>query len=300
MSEVAAPAPVTTPTNQNIPPPSPLVADKAAEQAEAPKAEAKESKPDTERFEMKVNGKVVHVNRSEAIRLAQLGHAATERFESAAQKEKKIDAILANAKKNPIAALQELGLSKEELRERLEEYYSREYIEPETLTEEQRKYKAMERELEERRAAEKEWKQKQQEEQDRVETDAARVTFEKQIIDAMETYKLAKTKRNLRAIAYNMKVNLDRGINAPMELIIDQVKREQKAEDAELSTYSYQDILERFGQEFINKIRAEDLKQLRDRRAKQGAPSFSELAKPATQTKITMREASAKLKAMIG
>lgn len=307
MSETATPATSSAPATQTTPA-APGVQDTGHE-AKLPVApdatEHKETaKPKaTEKYEIKVNGKTKLVGRDELIRLAQISEAATERFESASQKERKAQQIIDQARQNPMAALLDpaLGLSKEQVRASMEEWYNREFIEPELLTEDQRKYKALSEEnAMYRKLQQEEMKRTQQAANEKAEAEYTE-HFQKQIIDAMEQYKLPKTKSSVKRIAFYMRQALANGWEAPMDLIIQRVKEDRRTEDDEINEYSYEDIVDRFGEEFVKKVIAENLKRLRDKRAATGGSSISSKAlEPSFRdpNKITMREAGLRLKAM--
>lgn len=295
-------APQTNPNEQA----APLA---ASAKTEAPKAEATEPKSveatreNQGKYEIKVNGKSRWVSRDELIKLAQLSESANERFESAVQKERRVQEILRTAKSNPIQALQdpELGLTKEQIRAAVEDWYHREYVEPETLTPEQKRLRDLERENaifkkmqeEQRLLAEKEA-------QERAEAEYAE-HFQKQIIDAMDANRLPKTKSMVKRIAFYMRQSLANGWEAPMDLIIQKVKDDRRNEDAEINEYGYDDIVDRFGEEFVDRLMAEKVKRLKEKRALSGAQSFGGKTPEPSESKrdtISMSEAARRLKAL--
>lgn len=267
MSEAA---PVVETAQQNTPPPN-----ATQKEPQAPKDAPKAPAAQEERHEIKWNGKTKSVTTSELKRLAQLGETATERFETAAQKEKRADAIIKKAPENPIEALIDLGLTEEQIRDKMEAWYNKKFIEPETLTAEQRKIKEYEERLSKYEAEEKKKADAARREADQKADAEHTEHFQKQIIDAMEANKLPKTKTMVKKIAFYMRQSLANGWEAPMELIIQKVKEDRKNEDSEINEYSYDDIVDRFGEDFIKKVIAENLKRLRDKRSASGGASFS-------------------------
>jgi hypothetical protein len=279
------------------------IATKDATKAAKPAKEAKVEVPKAEdKYEIKINGKTKLVNRDELIRLAQLSEAANERFESAAQKEKRINQLIGKAKESPIQALMdpELGLTKEEIRAKMEDWYNREFIEPETLTKEQRELKEAKEKLAFYQKAEAEQQERlRKEAESKAESEYAE-KFQKEIIDAVEKNKLPKTKGMVKKIAFYMRQNLLNGFDAPMELIIQKVKEDRKNELTEFNDYDYDQIVDAFGEEFIAKLLSENLKRIRDKRASTGKSFSSKELEPGGKKpeKISMAEAAKRLKAM--
>jgi hypothetical protein len=220
-------------------------------------------------FEVKVNGKTLKMSRDEVIAHAQMSHAAQARFEEAARTRKSVDKIISTAKNNPIQALMdpELGLTKDQIRDAFEKWYTQEYIEPESLTPEQRKSKEMERELEKYRTSEKEMREKMEREQQEKLTATQREYLQNQIIEAMDKSGLPRTKFFAQRMAFYMRENLRQGWDAPLDLIVSQVKKEHQERNAEISKdATVEQLVEMFGEDVINKIRRHDLEQLRKRR----------------------------------
>jgi hypothetical protein len=262
--------------------------------------------PPVETFEVKVNGKVRKMTRDELIRSAQLAEAAHERFEQAAQKERQAQQIIERAKKNPIEALRDpaLGLSQEQIREAVEAWYAKEFIEPETLTEEQRKLKAYEEELKRYKDQEAEAEKRRLAEEEEKLTAHQRETLQKQIIDALEANHLPRNKFTVSRIAFYMRQAALKGFEAPMDLIVSQVRKERSdlISDLAQSTSSYEQMVETFGEDFINRIRQEDLKRLREGRLKASGGAFvteqGDSSEHSSREKIDMSEVQARLRKM--
>lgn len=316
MSEVAA-APVAAPVSSPTPAPAPVAPSPTGQNApDAPslkqgnteKRAVSTPPAQPEYFEVKVDGKTKRMTRDELIRSAQLGMSATERFESAAQKEKQIASILDSAKKNPIQALMDpaLGLTKEQIREAVEAWYAQEFIEPDTLSKEELRARNAERELKTYKEREADAKAKAQaEEEDRL-TSQQREIMQKQIIDSIEEHKLPKNKFTVSRIAFYMRQAALKGFDAPMDLIVSQVKKERNDLIADLahSAPGYDQLVEIFGEETINRIRTEDLKRLREgKAAKLGMPVFPGSSEGGSEPKdksgkIDMSEVTRRLKQM--
>lgn len=251
---------------------SSVQADSGAKNNEAPKQVGNDL------FEVKVNGKVIKMSRDEVIQHASMSHAAQSKFEEAAKSRKQVEKILATAKSNPIQALMDpaLGLTKEQIRDAFEQWYSKEYIEPETLSPEQRKYKEMQEKLSKYEQEEKEKREKEERESEEKLTSQAREHLQEQIKEAIETSGLPKTRFLAERMAFYMLKNLQNGWDAPIQVIVNQVKQEQKAMLANLTESSdVETLINTFGEGVINKIRRYDLEKLRSSRQNQ-APSFKQ------------------------
>ncbi len=266
------------------------------------KQEAKAPQAQAEKYEIKVNGKVKQVTKDELIRLAQLSEAATDKFETAAQKEKRIQSILSKAKTNPMEALMDpdLGLTKEQIRGFVEDWYNREFIEPDTLTPEQKRLKELERENAQFKKIQQEAEEKaKQEAEAKAEAEYTQV-FQQEIIDAIEANKLPKTKSTVKKIAFYKRQALLNGWEAPMELICEKVRSDIKSEDSEVESYTYDDFVNRFGEKLIKKLISEDLKRIREKREGASKSFSNDELKPSSKKsdKVSMRDAAKKLKEM--
>lgn len=268
---ITAPAPTPSTTTstqsagdspgQSLPQASP----KAQTQALAQTPQTSQS----ELFEVKVNGKTVKMTRQEVIDNASMVHAANERFNEASRLRKEYEEKQTKYAKNPLDAFLDHAktLPPEERRKLLEEYYMREYIEPETLSKE-------ERALREREAKISQWEKEQAERADQEKrqqeeqlTTKEREFLQSQIIEAMESSGLPKTKFFVQRMAFYMRQNLINGWQAPLPLIVKQVQNERQTMMSDLSSdASAEQLISLLGDGIINKIRAHDLQKLRDSR----------------------------------
>jgi hypothetical protein len=231
-------------------------------------SEPAESKPE-EYFDVKVNGRNIKMTRQEVIDHASMSHAANDKFNEAKRTRQEVDKILSRAKSNPLEALMDpaLGLTRDQLRDAVEKWYSKEFIEPEALSPEERKMKEYEERIKGYETQEKEKKEQAEREAEEKMTSHQREFLQGQIIEALEKSNLPKTKETVRKMAFYMRQNLVNGWDAPMEMIIRQVKNErQNSVRDEVSNSNAEQLIDLFGEELINKIRQHDLKQLRDRR----------------------------------
>lgn len=229
----------------------------------------------TEKYEVKVNGKTMQLSREELIRQAQLGYSANERFDSASKQTKAIEAIVGKFKTNPMEALLDpkLGLSKDQVRAAMEEWYTREFIEPEQMTPEQLRLRNAEAKIKQYEDDERTKVAKEAEAQMEALTSKERESVQTQITSALDASGLPKTKFIVSRMAFYMHKNIQSGWDAPMEVIIDQVKNEQRSMLSNLTESSDADALSALlGDGFINKLRKHDLMRLRQRRAGGIAP----------------------------
>ncbi len=230
----------------------------------------------TDIFEVKVNGKTVKMTRQEVIDHASMSHAANDKFNEAKKTRSEVDRIIKSAKSNPIEALMDpaLGLTKDQIRDAFEKWYAKEYIEPETLTADQKRIREQEERLSKYEQQDKEKKEREEKEQEDKLTHHQREFLQGQIIEALEKSNLPKTKETVRKIAFYMRQNLANGWEAPMEMIIRQVKNDRQGSFRdEIENCSIEQAVELLGEGFMNKVRSHDLQKLRERRQLPGQVS---------------------------
>ena len=205
----------------------------------------------------------------ELINNASMAHAAQSKFDEGAKARKEMAALKERFSKTPIEALldPEFKLTKDQLREKIEAFYNREFIEPEQLTPDQRKVKEYEEKLKRYEEQELEAKKRQEQEQEDAITNKEREFLQSQIIEAMEKSGLPKSKELVKRMAFYMRQNLQNGWEAPIDMIINQVKRERQEMMSDLTeNSSAEQLISLLGEGVINKIRKFDLDRLRARR----------------------------------
>lgn len=227
----------------------------------------------TEMFEVKVNGKAIKMTKQEMMDRASLAEAAQQKFEEASKIRKKYESREEIYKKNRMQAFLDAtaDMTPEKRRETLESYYSENYIEADAMSEEQKQIKAYKAKLAKYEQEEKEKLELAEKTEAEKQTTEQRQHLQTQIIEAIDKSGLPKSKEVVKKIAFYMRQNLMNGWDAPMDLIIRQVKNERQStyrDDLENSTA--EQIIEIFGEGLITKIRQYDLKQLRDRRQNGG------------------------------
>lgn len=220
-------------------------------------------------FEIKSNGRVVKMTRREVIDHASMSYAATAKFQEAAQTRKQVDKIINTAKTSPIEALMDpsLGLTKDQIRDAFEKWYKKEYIDPETLSPQEREFNSMKEELERRRREDQDRDVRTKQEKEQLETAQYRQEYERQIVEALEKSDLPKTKYIASRVAFYLRQNNQNGWDAPMSLIVSQVKREQQQlMTGQLSGIDGDGLIGLLGEDIVNKIRQADLRRLRSKR----------------------------------
>ncbi len=219
--------------------------------------------------EVKVNGKMVKMTRQEMRDRASMSFAAQQKFDEAKKDRQYADGVKTNLKTKMMETLMDpaLGLSRDEIRKEFENWYHREFIEPESLTEDQRKLKDYESKLKKYEEQEQEKRSKEEQDQQDQLTAKQRDYLHGQIIEAMETSGLPKTKFFASRMAFYMRQNALNGWEAPIDMIVKQVKNERQAIMSDMSEgSSAEQLISMLGDGVINKIRQHDLKQLRERR----------------------------------
>lgn len=231
-------------------------------------------------FDVKVDGKTVKMSREEVLKHASLSSRAHEKFEEAAKLSKAAEAKLSKIK-TPKAALaflnsEESGLNKDEVRAEFENWYKETYIDPEGMSEEQRELMELKKEKQrwESERAERERLQKEAEERELDQVESQRV--QRELTEMLEEAGMPKTKFTASRLAYWIRVNEAKGINAPKELILQQVKQEQNGivnsylknaiQYGEEAPDRLVQWLGEDGKQFINLLRKYDLKQIRAKR----------------------------------
>lgn len=234
----------------------------AAEKAEAPKP------PQHIEFE----GKKYSAQELKA-KLA-LAEGAYQKFESAAQERKKIEAIQQRFDADPLEAtimyFESKGLPRNEAeamaRSKFEKSYKTRFIDPEGMTPEQREAAQYKKELEDTKAKLKERDDADAKVAADKEGQAVRESMQKEIIDVIEKSGMPKTRFTANRVAFWMRQNLANGYDAPPEVITQQVKDEGKSIITSMLGESTPDqMVEMLGEDIIKKLRTYDLSRLQKR-----------------------------------
>jgi hypothetical protein len=240
--------------------------DQGTQQQSSPKGTEPSS---SEMYDVKINGRVMKMSRDQLIAHAQQSAAAQQRFEEASTIRKQVDKIISTAKENPIQALMDptLGLSKQQIRDAFESWYMKEFVEPETLTPEQRAHKERDERLAQYEKTEKErLEQERRTEEDKV-MGNYRDHYSKQIVEAMDKHGLPRTKDMAQRMAFYLRKSLQNGWEAPMELIVSQVREDQRGIVSNITeAMEVPQLIELLGEGVVKKIQKFYLEQLRTTR----------------------------------
>jgi hypothetical protein len=227
--------------------------------------------PPPKTYEVKVNGKIQRMTEDEVLARARMAEAAEQRFNEAAKIKKSAEAAIGRIRdpEQMMDALMDpaLGLSKDQIRQKFEEWYEREFIEPEKLTEDQKKLREAEKQIKKYADEAKQREQaKQQAEQEEL-TAKARGEIQQQIIEALETNALPKTNFTVRRLAYWIQRNQANGFNAPTSLLVSQVRNEFNSSMRDMvESADGEALVQLLGDGIIQKLRKYDLEQLRKMR----------------------------------
>ncbi len=158
-------------------------------------------------------------------------------------------------------------LPPEQRRKAVEDFYMKEYIEPETLSADQKRIKEYEAQLKKYQDDELANKQKLENDEQEKLTNQQREYLQGQIIEAMEASGLPKTKFFVSRMAFYMRENMKNGWEAPIGMIVKQVQNERQSIMSDMAEgASPEQLIALLGDGVTNKIRAHDLKLLRERR----------------------------------
>ncbi len=248
---------------------------------------------DEQKYTIKVNGREKQVTLAELTKYAQMGDSATERYKEAMSIRKNAESIINKAKSNPIEALFEAGLSKDQVKDYMEKWYAKEYIEPETLSKEERRIKELEERLEQAGKRDKELEEQRLAEQ----TQKMTQHWQQKIIETIDTYKLPKTEWVAQKILQYAKENLDKDYNAPMEVIAELVRDDIERQNIDMVRgRSVQELIHLLGDETVQSIYKHYLTELRAKRGLQEAPKEPQPVQP--KERLTSRDVDQRLKQM--
>lgn len=272
-TSVAAPAAPASGSTPNAPVASSAPAATGAA-ATAPAAPAKLAPAKV--WELKVNGKPQKFTEEQLLARASQSEAADQKFQEAAQMRKQNEAALGRLKDPAqfIEALQDpaLGLTKEQIREAMEAWYSREFIEPEKLSPAEKKLREAEEKLKKYDKENQDREAQKLKDQQEAQTAQARGQIQAQIIEALESSDLPRTNFTIRRLAYWMNRNNDMGYNAPISALVERVRNDYNTNLREMVQSSDgETLIKLLGNDIVTKLRKYDLEQLRKTRGG-GAP----------------------------
>lgn len=250
-----------------------------------------------ETYEVKVDGKTVKMSLDELKKNAGLGKKAYSNLEEAAKIRSDADAKLDRIK-TPKAALQYLtdpsnGYKANEVREAFEEWYKETYIDPEGMTPEQKRIAELERENKKFKETQAERESREKAEREAEMDRQGSEQLQKELTVLLEESGLPKTKFTASRLAYWMRVNESKGINAPKEMIIEQVRIERNNIVKSMAdSCDGEALVQALGEDVVKKIRQYDLKKIRERRgiSEPQAKEDDIFDKDKPREKISLRE----------
>lgn len=303
MSEAVASAPVST-GGQNVPSGQNVSHQNVSQPTGVKEATPTSPAADPVR-EYKINGKMVKMSQREADDYVSMSYAAQERFNEAAKMRKEVESREQNYAKNPIQAMidycKKAGFNDEQTRQAIEDHYSKQYIEPETLSKEERALREREEKVKNWEKDQKERQLTQQQQQERKMTDDQIQNVTHEITSALDSAQLPKNNKFLvQRMAFYMHQNNQNGWNAPKEMILKQVVNEHKGIVGGFLTEATMDqILNYAGQEFIDKVLKYSLDKHRESRNKLQEPFVNDRENvPQNTGKIDMSEVNRRLRDM--
>lgn len=250
-----------------------------------------------EMYEVQVDGKPVKMSLEEMKRHAGLGKKSYANLEEAAKMRKETEAKLDRIK-TPKAAIKFLsdpanGFKPEEVRAEFEAWYAENFIDPETMTPEQKRIAELERKNKDYEESEKERQAKAEaEENDRLDKVSGEL-LQRELTQMLEESGMPKTKFTASRLAYWIRVNEAKGINAPKEMIIEQVKTERNNIVKSMAeAYDGEQLVQHLGEDIVKKIRQYDLGRIRAARGVKApeGQTFKSLGEDAPAEKISVSE----------
>lgn len=232
------------------------------------KTEAPAEKKEPQYFERVVNGQTRRYTAEQLLERAAVADSAHERWEEAAKMRKEVEDWKSTAQTDFLKALQDpkLGLSKDQIRQQFEKWYFEQVIEPESLSPAEKKAREVEEKLkgyQEKEETDK--KSAEQRQQDALDL-RAREEVQSGIIETLEKSDLPKTRFMANRVAYWMRQNIKAGYDAPMDVVLSQVREER---DSIVRSYAEaatpQQLVEALGESVIKKLRQFDLGQLKSK-----------------------------------
>lgn len=201
---------------------------------------------ESQKFKLKVNGKEKELSTSELKRLASLSDAATEKFQSASQKEKEAQELKkAFESKDPVAALKRMGMDSKEIKAVLENKLL-EMIEEENLDPKDKELRDLKKRIAEQEEAEKRKKEEEETSTRQKELLKKQQEIETGIVEALSEAKLPKSPVILRQVIEQMLGMSKNGVEISPK---DAVKLVQKGFEEELT-----ELLPQLGMDFIKKV----------------------------------------------
>jgi hypothetical protein len=297
----AAPATTAAPAQAHTTvPTSPSLKPAEAKVADPKPAESKPATPDA--YEVPVNGKPVKLTASEIaemVRDRSIYQGGYKKLEEAASLRKEAQSVLDNIK-DPKEAIKFITskLPQDQVRAAFEDWYAENVIKPSEMTPEQRRIAELERENSDYKKFKEQQAQREEQEKQRAADEQLVRSLQAELIEFAKSTGLPQDKNTLRRVAYMMRLNESKGINATPELISKQVWGQLK-DDVKSATQGLDGdrLIEVLGDELVKKIRTHDINRIRARR---GMGQTENKPEPEQETqrpgKITVQEFKQRLR----
>lgn len=212
-------------------------------------------------FEVVINGKQTQVTKEQLIRMAQKGEAADEKFNKASEMSRQASQILEYFKTNPTRALQELGHN---VREMAESYLADE-IRKEMMSPEQKEAMEWKRKAEEYEKMLKAGEEKAKAERISLEKAKYVKKYDEELTAAIDKAGLIKEPAIVKNIARIMHEYLERGMEITADEAVQEYNDTTLAQASQLiKLVGAARATQMLGDDFMNAIRKEDLKKLKN------------------------------------
>lgn len=222
-------------------------------QEQVARAEANQQSPGY--IEVKVNGKPRRFTLEEAKAYVTKAAAADERFQYAAEIDKKNKAFEQQLEQDAVKALLQRGVPMEKIREHFERWYKTEIIDREAMDPKERALVDRQRQLEERERQIKEAEEQRQRQEQEALLEKERASLHQELFQALEKSDLPKSRFTLARAAYWIKRNAESQFDAPMDVVMQQVKNERNEIFKSLSeALSGEQLIDLMGDQVMKKL----------------------------------------------
>lgn len=248
---------------------------KAEVKKAADKVDAKQSKTDPDKFNIKVDGQVLELTKEEMVKYAQLGKAGQARMEEAARVKQEALQLVKMLRENPEDVLADpyiLG-SQEKVIELAQKILSKK-LEDEQKSPEAKEKEQLQKELEELRRKDKEREEKLKADEYERLVQQQEQQLETQITEAFESSGIPRSPFVLKRLADVMISAAENNKDISPKQALNMVKKEMQNDIREYIEALQEDALEEF-------ISAEKIKKLRQRQLAKAKAEQPIIAKPA-------------------
>lgn len=235
---------------------------------EAAAAKAPEQPAEQRKFKIKVNGVEREVTEEQAIRYAQMGYGAQEKFQEAATLRKQVEQALEAMKTDPFGVLSQLGVDVDSIaEERLAKRMQRDLLTPEQRElEELREWRKQNQETEQQTRQQAEEQKKQAVFREQMQRAAKQ--YDTDISQALAAANLPRIPEAVRDVAAKLLAAREHGVDMDVNTAVEMVR---EADHARLQAYvgklAGKQLLDFLGEHVVKELRKHDLEMIRARRA---------------------------------